>query len=40
MIIALICLLAAGLVGIATASFPVPDPSAWADEQARLAKLR
>jgi hypothetical protein len=39
MIIALI-VLAAGLVAFATASFPVPDPSAWADEQARLAKLR
>ena len=39
MIIALICLLAAG-IAFATASFPVPDPSAWADEQARLAKMR
>lgn len=38
MIIALICLLAAG-IALATARFPVPDPSAWADQRARLSKL-
>ena len=39
MIIALIVVLAAG-IALATARFPIPDPSVWADEQARPAKLR
>lgn len=39
MIIALIVVLAAS-IALATARFPIPDPSAWADDQARIAKLR
>ena len=38
MIILLICLLAA-TIAAATALFPVPDPSAWADQRAKTLKM-